>query len=86
MMWVRFPNGQCIRYNTANLAKRTLNGYTDLYTKKDGVWVAQVPTAMCVIESIQACAITNPLDKQPDTETAKELRAIKRKLSKLNAR
>lgn len=39
MMWVRFPNGQCIQYNRANYANRHAE-YSDLYTEKDGAWIA----------------------------------------------
>lgn len=80
MMWVRFPNGQCVQYNNANYVVRSQWGYTDLYTKKDGTWVAQVPNT-CIIEVQFACRVWNPLAVD-DTETAKELRSIKRKLSK----
>lgn len=78
MMWVRFPNGQCIQYNTANYVSRTQYGYGDLYTKKDGQWIAQVPNT-CIIESIPACRVSNPLTPTP-VDILKELRAIKRKL------
>lgn len=82
MMWIRFPNGQCIQYNNANFVSRSAYGYTDLYTKKDGTWIAQVPNT-CIVESEFACKVWNPLDTKPgDTETAKELRSIKRKLRK----
>jgi hypothetical protein len=82
MMWVRFPNGQCIQYNQAGYVARSQFGYTDIYTKKDGVWIAQVPNT-CVIEVQFACRVWNPLDNRPDdTATAKELRSLKRKLQK----
>lgn len=81
MMWVRFPNGQCVQYNRARYVTRHANGYSDLYTKRDGDWIAQIPNT-CIIESEHACRVWNPLDKVPDTETAKELRAIKRKLAR----
>ena len=81
MMWVRFPNGQCIQYNTAGHIVRFAE-YSDLYTREGGAWIAQVPNT-CVIESTYACRVWNPLDRSPgDTETAKELRSIKRKIGK----
>jgi len=43
MMRVRLPNGTVIEYPDANTCTRHANGYTDLLTKKDGNWVAQVP-------------------------------------------
>lgn len=81
MMWVRFPNGQCIQYNTANYVLRHDAGYTDLYTKKDGTWIAQVPNT-CVVESVAACRVWNPLTQPTDSEAAKELRSVKRKLDR----
>lgn len=50
MMTVRFPTGVSIRYRDANYVIRHANGHTDLYTKKDGDWIAQIPTGACVVE------------------------------------
>jgi hypothetical protein len=51
MMRVRMSNGTVIEYSAANYAVRNhAGGYTDLYTKKDGVWVAQLPTRECILE------------------------------------
>lgn len=81
MMWVRFPNGQCIQYNTAHYVERSpTGGYTDMYEGKGGKWIAQIPNA-CVIESMRACAVSNPLTETP-ADVLKELRAIKRKLGR----
>ncbi len=84
MMWVRFPSGQCIQYNRAAYVTRSAE-YSDLYTKepaKGGTWIAQVPNS-CIIEVEHACRVWNPLDAGPkDTETARELRSIKRKIGK----
>lgn len=55
MMTVRFPSGFSVQYNTANYVSRVGNGYTDLYTEKGGSWVAQVPTAGCIVESVPPC-------------------------------
>jgi len=55
-MTVRFPTGVSIQYNTVNYVVRR-DGYTDLYTEKDGTWVAQVPTLGCVVESVPACRV-----------------------------
>jgi hypothetical protein len=83
MMWVRFPNGQCVQYNNANYAVRN-SEYTDLYKKSvDGKgqgWIAQVPNT-CIVEVEFACRVWNPLT-EPREDVAKELRSIKRKLVK----
>lgn len=63
MMTVRFPNGQAIRYNDANYVTRSPSGYTDIYTKKDGTWIAQVPMS-CLIEVQPAGAVFNPIASQ----------------------
>jgi hypothetical protein len=57
MMTVRFASGFSIRYNTASYVIRREAGYTDLYEKKDGRWIAQVPTSGCVIEITPACKV-----------------------------
>ena len=84
MMTVRFSSGQAIQYNSANYVVRSSNGYTDLYEKKDGRWIAQVPNS-CVIETTFPCRVYNPLE-QTNVESlnaiSKEVRSIKRKLSK----
>lgn len=54
MMTVRFPIGFSVQYNDANHATRNVNGYTDLYTK-EGRWIAQVPTAGCIVEVVKPC-------------------------------
>lgn len=81
MMTVRFPNGQAIQYNTATYATR-FPTHTDIYERKDGRWIAQVPNT-CLIEVMSACRVYNPLDKRTELESiTKELRSIKRKLNK----
>ena len=85
MITVRFPNGCAVQYNTANHAVRARWGYTDLYDRQDGTWIAQVPTATCIIERVQACRVYNPLDRNRDDkieDLAKEIRSLKRKVSK----
>ena len=74
MITVRFPNGQAIQYNQARYASRSQWGYTDLYDKKGGTWIAQVPTATCIIEVEPACRVYNAL---VDSELARDVRAIK---------
>lgn len=64
MITVRFATGFSIQYNDANYVVSHESGITDLYEKKDGTWVARVPTAACVIEVRKPCrlysAIANP--------------------------
>lgn len=62
MIRVRFPNGQCITYNTGwyveNLSDKTGRR---ILTVKGGDLVAWVPND-CVIEWVKACSVENPLD------------------------
>jgi hypothetical protein len=60
MITVRFENGLSIQYNTATyLTRSQAGGYTRILTKEDGALIAQVPTALCVVELIPACHIYN---------------------------
>ena len=80
MITVRFPNGQTVVYNTANYVTRTEN-YADIYTRKDGEWIAQVPNS-CIIEAVSACRVYDALQQQPLEQLTKEVRALRRKISK----
>lgn len=80
MMTVRFPNGQAVQYNEARYVAR-YDSYTDLYDKKDGVWIAQVPNT-CLIESQPACRVYDALQQQPLEQFTKEVRALKRKIAR----
>jgi hypothetical protein len=88
MLWVRFPNGQCIQYNRANYCVTDSTGRR-LWTSKaasaknEGI-VAVVPLD-CVVEFQFACSVSNPLDKavKGDSETARELRSLKRKVDRI---
>lgn len=96
MLTVRFPSGVSIQYNSANYAIRQNNGYTDLYTKKDGEWVAQVPTAGCIVESIPACRVyRGDIDpatlgeqvlEQLKTLRGSTLQTLKKRLEKFDSR
>lgn len=79
MMTVRFPNGQAVQYNTANYASRWAT-YTDLYTKKDGGWIAQVPNT-CIIEVSPACHVYDALQQRALGQLIKEVRALRRKVA-----
>ncbi len=84
MMTVRFPNGQAVQYNDANYVSRYTE-FSDLYTKKDGKWIAQIPNN-CIIEVIPACKVYNALDQitiESNINIQKEIRSTKRLISKL---
>ena len=84
MMTVRFPNGQAVQYNTATYVLRK-DGFSDLYTKKDGTWIAQVPNT-CIIESVSACRVYDGLHSNTPQQLdriEKELRSVKRQLAKM---
>lgn len=86
---VRFSSGLCIQYNDATYATRHA-GFTDLLSKKDGIWIAQVPSE-CVIEWVHPCridwtrdgimqdAITQSVANRIDEYRAKQRRAKARK-------
>jgi len=81
MMTVRFPNGQAVVYNRAYYVTRSQHGYSDLYGKKDGEWIAQIPNT-CIIESEHACRVYNALDTPAD-EVMKTLKRINTRLGRL---
>lgn len=56
MITVRFPDGFSVQYNSANYVTRDQiqHGFADLYTEKDGKWVAQVPVD-AMIEVMTPC-------------------------------
>jgi hypothetical protein len=84
---VRFPTGFSVQYNSAAHVETNPNGYSDLYTAARGQWVAQVPTAGCIIEAVTPCR-TYSAAGQPDTvwEEVRELRrsieSLKRRIAK----
>ena len=67
MICVRFPNGQLVQYNDANLLS-----WEDKYctlSVKDGYKVAFVPyTSGAIIEFVQPCAVSNPLQPLTNKE------------------
>jgi hypothetical protein len=86
MMTVRFPNGQAVQYNDANLLDHQ-NGFSILYhqtgIKKD--FIAKVPID-CLIEFVSPCRVYNPLASVPNEkleDVNKELRALRRKLYRM---
>lgn len=84
-MTVRFPNGQAIQYNSAGFVSRH-SEYSDLYERKGAggngeVWIAQVPNS-CVIECRMPCRVYDAMQTQPLEVLTKEVRSLKRKISK----
>ena len=82
MMTIRFPNGQAVQYNGANYVHR-FSDYSDLYEKKDGKWIAQVPNT-CIIEVVTPCRVYNPLQENQQAkidELTKEIKLLKRKVT-----
>jgi hypothetical protein len=55
MMTVRFASGLAVTYNSATYVTRN-SAYADLYAKKDGAWIAQVPLD-AIIEVVRPCAV-----------------------------
>ncbi len=72
MVTVRYPNGQCLTYNEAHDLTRNATEW-DLYTKKDGKWVASIQiSAGVIVEVIPPCKIENPI-QQLTVDSALEL-------------
>jgi hypothetical protein len=64
MMRIRMMNGSVIEYPEASfVARDNAGGYADLYTKKDGRWLAQVPLKECIIEvnNMQSRVLPDPV-------------------------
>jgi hypothetical protein len=93
MMTVRFPSGVSIQYNDANYITRNQD-YADLYTAKDGRWIAQVPTKGCVIEAQRACRVYDACAGDRAEQVMQNLeglpdhilRGLKRRLGKYRSR
>lgn len=81
MITVRFPNGQAVVYNNANFV-HSHSEYTNLYTKKDGVWIAQVPNT-CLIEAQPPCRVHNAMQESSLKELTASIEAIRRKMNQL---
>ena len=64
MLTIRYSNMQTVTYPDANYVSRSANGYSDIYTVKDGKWIAQVPNG-CIIETSYARPVLN--DPPPPT-------------------
>ena len=82
MMTVTFENGHRVQFNDACFADSSPLGFTDLYDKKDGRWLAKVPNS-CLIEAVRHCRVYNPLASVPNEDLIalkKEVAALRRKL------
>jgi len=73
MMTVRFPTGYWVRYNRANYAWASGDGYTDLYVKDGGEWIAQVPND-ALIEAEPMCGDGFARDEQFSREVRDQVR------------
>lgn len=64
MMIVRYSDGTGVTYNNAGYVRYLPDGGIELYTKKDGGWIATVQaSAGATIEAEPACKVENPLKK-----------------------
>lgn len=101
MLRIRFPNGQCIQYNDATEHDQLANGDTQIVRVTEGkrFWVALITKGTsCVIEHVQPCLVTNPLQSQAPatafktvmqhlrTLPAHQVRELKNALRDFNAR
>lgn len=64
MITVRSPAGVSVQFNTANYIMR-YSSYTDIYTQKDGSWVAQVPNDW-LIEVVKPCRVYRAAQEPED--------------------
>ena len=85
MFTVRYPNGQTIQYNTAHFLQYTSNGW-ELYTKKDGDWVASIQlSAGAILECQSPCRVFDgqqKIENENIEALTKEIRSLKRKINK----
>jgi hypothetical protein len=81
MLTVRFPNGMAVRYNSACFCVWG-STYHTLCTHEGGAWVATVPTD-AIIEAVSPCRVYNALTEHEETEVARELRLLRRKLASM---
>lgn len=93
-MRVRLQNGTVLSYPTATFASRR-EQYTDLYTKKDGGWIAQVPNTAIIEPSSTPCAVESlaeQLVRELETSEGRGRRSswalanLKRQLAAFDAR
>jgi hypothetical protein len=87
MMTVRFATGFSVQYNTGGYVCRG-ESYTDIYDKKGGNWLAQVPNG-ALIEVVAPCRTYNAAKESIESELKaqidllrKEVRSLTRKIRK----
>jgi len=85
MLTVRFPNGQAVQYNSAYYVEAWGERNFALRDRKDGDIIAIVPKT-CLVEWSVPCRVYNALKNEPDEQITRELKAINRRLKKLEAK
>lgn len=86
MLQVRYPDGTIVVYNNANQLEHGPNGW-NLYTKKDGNWIATIqPSAGVIVEAVEACRVDRPSDLALRMQLEKAERRVKALERKLKAR
>ena len=85
MITVRFSNGFSIQYNLAHYSITRKSGSCDLYTRKDGQWVATVPN-VALVEAVSPCrvynAIQEPVNTRDYNEVLRQIRLLRQSLKK----
>lgn len=82
MITVRFPNGHCVQYNRATFLSHDEHG-TRIFTKEGGTQIARVQhSAGAIIEFQLPCRVYDALDQDRLAEISKEIRSLKRKVTK----
>lgn len=83
MMIVRFPNGQAVRYNTANYLYRQENLGWVLKESENGKNIAFIQlSAGAIVEFQPACAAWNGLTEKSLGELTKQVELLRRKIRK----
>jgi ActR/RegA family two-component response regulator len=86
MMTVRYPNGQAIQYNDANYLQHGDNSTWILKTKQDGDPIVFIQaSAAAIVEFRHPCRVydgTKKTESETIVQLAKEVRSMKRKLTK----
>lgn len=81
MITVRFATGFSVQYNAGNYAVRSAE-FTDIYDRKGGKWLAQVPNS-AIIEVAQPCRTYMAQGDDEDrriTELTREVSLLKRRI------
>jgi len=82
MITIRFPSGHSVQYNSATFVSHDDLG-SRLFTKENGALLARVQhSAGAIIEFMTPCRVYNALDQDRLAELTKEVRSLKRKVTK----